>query len=98
MPIFTYECDACQKCYEHIFLEFGHEKDIVPCPACGKLDSVRKLLTVPAYPIFKEKKGTDRENNWDYVFRVNHEKAQAEGRAARGEDGTIYPNLPGDVQ
>jgi len=94
MPIFQYECDACEKPFEEIFYEFGHENDIVECPSCKKKDKVRKLLSVPAAPVVK---GGTASGDADYNFRRLLDQRVQEGSAARAKDGTVYTKLPGDV-
>lgn len=94
MPIYEYACDTCEVRFEHVFFEFGHHDDEVACPKCSGKEGVRKLLSLPAYPIFKEKKGTSREDNLEYVMRTNLDNAAVEGRAAREKDPYAYRRLP----
>jgi putative FmdB family regulatory protein len=45
MPLYEYECEACQKRFERIQKFSDPHVDV--CPACGK-GPVRKLLSSPA--------------------------------------------------
>lgn len=93
MPIFQYECEACEKSFEEIFYEFGHENDIVDCPTCKKKDKVRKLLSVPARGRVV---GGSGSGDADYNFRKLLDQRVQEGSAARAKDGS-YKMLPGDA-
>ena len=78
MPTYMFLCTACEYQFEELC---GYnDRDEVRCCKCGK--KPQQLLTSPRSVIFKEKKGTSREDNFEYTAAWNHEQNQNLRRAA----------------
>jgi putative FmdB family regulatory protein len=82
MPLYDFECRSCKKKFESLcsFDEIG----TVTCPTCGA-DKPERLLSCPGAIIFKQPKGTSKENNFDYVAKWNMENAKDLRRKAEQE-------------
>lgn len=87
MPIYVFFCNKCNEEFENLCS--WENKSKVKCPKCNK--KVQALLTSPSAIIFKEPKGTSRENNFDYVAKHNFEQAQAQRRAAEAAVKGVQP-------
>ena len=46
MPIYEYQCEACETCFER--LVFGNEEDNVACPDCGA-KKVKRLISCTSF-------------------------------------------------
>jgi putative FmdB family regulatory protein len=91
MPMYLFHCKKCECQFEELcsFSEIAKVK----CEVCGK--KAHQLPTSPSAIIFKEKKGTSRENNFDYVAKWNAEQNQNLRRAAEriNTQGEVYKHI-----
>lgn len=83
MPTYVFECKKCEVFFEELCKH--EEKSGVVCSDCG--GKVESVLTTPLAVIFKEKKGTSREDNFEYVAKWNSEQNQNLRRAAEAQQG-----------
>jgi putative FmdB family regulatory protein len=92
MPTYEFRCDSCTKVFEEV-RTFG-DFSCNPCPHCASR-KVSKLISLPAAPIFKQKRGTSREDNFEYVAKENMERAREERRAHEeiSKDDFRYPEI-----
>ena len=72
MPIYDYKCKKCLTRFE-VVCSFSQSDDKVTCDCGGE---TQRMVTCPAAPIFKEKKGTSLEDKFDYVAQTNIENAK----------------------
>ncbi len=89
MPTYVFQCDKCAMRFEELCS--WSEKSGVVCGQCG--GKVDEVMTAPRAVIFKEKKGTSREDNFDYVAQWNHEQNQNLRRAAEAQQANPYKDI-----
>lgn len=83
MPTFVFKCDKCKVVFEDLCT--FNQIDSIRCSGCG--GEVNHLPTIPLSVIFKEKKGTSREDNFEYVAKWNAEQNANLRRAAESAQG-----------
>lgn len=77
--MYDFKCSKCNKVFEEL-CELEETKKI-KCQNC-KSKKIIRLFSSPTV-IFKEPKGTSKEDNFDYVAKWNYEKAVRESTAAK---------------
>lgn len=92
MPTYSFFCKKCDLEFSEMCMYSDKKK--VACPSCKK-KKLSELVTGPLAVIFKEKKGTSREDNFEYVAKWNAEQNQNLRRAAEAANkgGPAYRNI-----
>lgn len=92
MPTYRFFCKKCDLEFSEMCMYSDKKK--VGCPKCGK-KKLSELVTGPSAVIFKEKKGTSREDNFEYVAQWNAEQNQNLRRAAESANkhGDPYKHI-----
>lgn len=91
MPMYSFYCSKCDYSFEDLcgFNEIGS----VRCEKCNK--KPKQQFTTPRAITFTNPKGTSLEDNFEYVAKYNHERAQGERRAAEAANkwGPAYKDI-----
>lgn len=87
MPMYDCVCKKCKKKFEELCSV--SEMDNIKCPKCKS--KAQTLMPVSLAVIFKEPKGTSREDNFEYVAKWNMDNAKEIRRRAEQEAADTAP-------
>lgn len=74
MPKYTFYCQPCNNKFDELC--YYREREEIKCNKCGG-PTQQEMATIAAI-IFKNPKGTSKEDNLEYVMRYNLERASLE--------------------
>ncbi len=83
MPVYGLLCKKCKKEFD-VLCRF-EERSTIRCEGCGEDGEIVPVMTVPRSVIFKQPKGTSKEDNFDYVAKWNMDNAKDVRRQAEQE-------------
>ena len=83
MAVYNFVCLSCAEGYEDFARSYDPSEQYpeIKCPKCGSFDK-KKVPSIPAAAVFRQKQGTSKMDNFEYRAGVNMERAQAERRTA----------------
>lgn len=91
MPTYEFFCKKCKKPFEELCRI--DEVSIIKCPICNS-KQIERIFSAP-WIMFKEPKGTSKEDNFDYVANWNMDNAKDLRRKAEKQAGgkNPYPDI-----
>lgn len=97
MPIYSFECNQCNTCFEDLFSYSDYDAGFpdVGCPQCKSKDIEKNILTKAPGVMFSDPKSSSKWDNWYYRQGYTAEKAKMERAAAEAAAGhkPAYRNI-----